>query len=116
MRKVTLTKMFHIKFEFHYRTFYVLLNAFIFVLVYFGFTLRLLERTYTSDTVAALNYEYIGNARWLVIETMTSVGYGDAYPSTHLGRVWACALGVGGSLFLSLCVWMGRKKSQFTKS
>ena len=37
------------------------------------------------------------NAMWLTIITMTTVGYGDFYPQTHLGRfvgVVACLIGM----------------------
>jgi hypothetical protein len=41
---------------------------------------------------------------WLIIITMTTVGFGEGYPSTHLGRfigVMACIIGM---LLISLMV------------
>lgn len=41
---------------------------------------------------------------WLIIITMTTVGFGEGYPSTHLGRfigVIACIIGM---LLVSLMV------------
>ena len=44
------------------------------------------------------------NAFWLVFVTMTSVGYGDYYPNTHLGRVTAAVCVLLFTLFISLFI------------
>jgi len=41
---------------------------------------------------------------WVIIITMTTVGYGDGYPSTHLGRLIAAVACLIGMLFVSLVV------------
>jgi Ion channel len=44
------------------------------------------------------------NAFWLMIVTMTTTGYGDAYPVTHPGRMVAFLGCIAGTLLLSLMV------------
>ncbi len=51
---------------------------------------------------------------WLIITTMTTVGFGEGYPSTHLGRfigVIACIIGM---LLVSLMVVSLTLSSEFT--
>jgi Ion channel len=52
-----------------------------------GYAVRNLERPYNSDTKSSLDFDYLTNGYWLAIVTMCTVGYGDGYPSTHLGRL-----------------------------
>ncbi|WP_430646051.1 potassium channel family protein [Agromyces sp. GXS1127] len=37
-----------------------------------------------------------GDALWWAVVTLTTVGYGDTYPVTTLGRIWAVFLMIGG--------------------
>jgi len=60
--------------------------------VFFGAMVVIFERPY-PDTVI----DNMENGMWLIIVTMTTVGYGDMFPQTHLGRVlatMACIVGV----------------------
>jgi Ion channel len=62
-------------------------------------------RTFELGRVDRCNrFFYLSNAFWLVVQTVTLVGYGDVVPSTHFGRlisVFACLTGV---LVLALLV------------
>jgi len=68
--------------------------------VIFGLAIRNFERPmyYQSEGQDGFrDYSYIWNGMWLIAVTMTTVGYGDYYPRTHLGRfvaVLACFWGV----------------------
>ena len=69
----------------------------------FGFALRTFERPYTSAT-RRFNFDYLWNSFWCVIVTMTTIGYGDIYPQTHLGRLVIIVSCIWGVFILSLFV------------
>jgi UDP-N-acetylmuramyl pentapeptide phosphotransferase/UDP-N-acetylglucosamine-1-phosphate transferase len=48
--------------------------------------------------------ESFSNAIWLTIITMTTVGYGDFYPRTHIGRTITVFLIIWGIFIVSLMV------------
>jgi voltage-gated potassium channel len=48
------------------------------------------------------NITSFGDAIWWAITTMTTVGYGDRYPATGVGRLAAVALMVGGIAVLGV--------------
>jgi potassium intermediate/small conductance calcium-activated channel subfamily N protein 2 len=67
-----------------------------------GFCLRIFERPlyiYTN-----LDFSYYGNAIWCVILTMTTVGYGDYYPSSLPGRIIGLVICIWGVLMVSIMV------------
>jgi voltage-gated potassium channel len=49
-----------------------------------GFAIRVFERTQEADSDDFSTYN---NSIWLVILTLTTVGYGDSDPSTNIGRI-----------------------------
>ena len=55
----------------------------------------------TSDTSSCNNYQ---NALWLVIITTTTVGYGDYYPQTPIGRFIVLFIAIWGTLIVSIMV------------
>jgi voltage-gated potassium channel len=55
-------------------TFYILINAAV---------MRMLEPKTFENTFHAV---------WWILTTMTTVGYGDVYPTTQLGRIWAMVI------------------------
>ena len=55
------------------------------------------------------------NGMWNTVIAMSTVGYGDIYPKTHLGRfciVWAC---LAGQFFISLMVMAFTNTSQLSE-
>jgi hypothetical protein len=86
-------------------------------IVLFGFATRIFERPYSNDNADAadLNFDYVWNSMWLIVLTMTTVGYGDFFPRTHMGRfvvVLACFWGV---FLVSMMVVTLTVSSEFTK-
>jgi hypothetical protein len=51
---------------------------------------------------------------WCIIITMTTVGFGDFYPSTHLGRVIGVLACFWGTFLVSLMVVSLTLSSEFT--
>jgi potassium intermediate/small conductance calcium-activated channel subfamily N protein 2 len=67
--------------------------------VYFGFFVRVFERVYPESP-----FDHVYNGGWLIILTMTTIGYGEIYPATHLGRLTAIVACIIGVFLLSLFV------------
>lgn len=68
----------------------------------FGFTLRIFERP--LSTASGQNFNAISNSFWLTLITMTTVGYGDFFPKSNIGRLVGIIIAFWGVLFVSLFV------------
>jgi voltage-gated potassium channel len=55
-----------------------------------------------EENAAKSNIHNIGDALWWAVVTVTTVGYGDYYPVTFVGRVVAVGLMVGGIAVLGV--------------
>ncbi|OMJ88617.1 hypothetical protein SteCoe_9397 [Stentor coeruleus] len=53
---------------------------------------------------SSLDYSYLWNSMWLVMLTMTTVGYGEFYPKTHIGRFILVIATVWGIFIVSLMI------------
>jgi hypothetical protein len=87
-------------------------------LILLGFTLRTFEYGIVCKDCVSIksgnDLSYLANCFWLIVTTMTTVGYGDYYPRSHLGRfvgVIACIIGM---FLLSLIVVSLSVISDFT--
>jgi hypothetical protein len=80
-----------------------------------GFIVRSLERPFESNHKSKLDFDYLTNGWWLAIVTMTTVGYGDGYPSTHLGRLIMIVTAVLSLVMISLYVVALTLGTMFTK-
>ena len=72
----------------------------------FAFLIYLAERQALVDPVqssssAVTNYQ---NALWLIFITTTTVGYGDYYPQTPIGRFIILFVAIWGTLIVSIMV------------
>lgn len=94
-KKFKPTCCFFLKYEMKKRPICITLLLFIASTLFFGAALRISEMTFVSDTASGLDFSNFFNVIWVAAITMTTVGYGDGYPSTHYGRfisVMACCL------------------------
>ena len=71
------------------------LILFVFILSYCTYCLRIFERV--LDDASGKNFSSMWNSLWCVFITMTTVGYGDYFPSSFLGRtigIVSCTCGI----------------------
>jgi hypothetical protein len=103
---------FGFKCLFNTRPLFFLVVIFITMLFVFGEMVRLSEEDVPSSTLGIF-----GNSLWCVMITMGTVGYGDYYPQTYLGRVilfFAAITGiiVASLLILTLSTYLSMKMSE----
>lgn len=78
-------------------------TIFLFLLIFwFGEAVRICENPLTR-VVTDMQFNYI-NSMWTVVLTMTTVGYGDIYPRTTLGRLVIFFCSIFGVIVISLIV------------
>jgi hypothetical protein len=105
------------------RPYTMLCMSFLIVSIQLALAVRLFERPFYDDPkVENINsidgnyqdYSLYNNSWWLIVVTMTTVGYGDYFPRTHLGRfiiILACFCGV---FLVSLTIVSLTKTSDFS--
>ncbi|CAI2379628.1 unnamed protein product [Moneuplotes crassus] len=113
-----------IKSLFKRRPYLMLTTYFILSSCCLAFAVRMFERPFyddpkvsniESDDPSYQDYSLFNNAWWLIVVTMTTVGYGDYYPRTHLGRfvvILSCFCGV---FMVSMSVVTLTSASEFTR-
>lgn len=92
------------------RPFLSILINFVCSMLTFGFAVRTFERGFYEDREYSMispsdksyqNYNYVWNSFWLLVVTMSSVGYGDFYPITHFGRLVVVIASFWGMVIVS---------------
>jgi hypothetical protein len=82
-----------------------------------GVAARQYERPYAdSNQNISQDYNYIWNCMWMIVLAMTTVGYGDFYPRTHMGRCFVVIAVMCGVFLISLIVVTMTISSQFTST
>jgi len=90
-----------------------LIFIFLFNCICLGLSIRTFERYYweNKDEII-MDWDYIINCMWYVFVSMTTVGYGDMYACTQIGRVLALIACFIGNYFVSMMmVFMTQKSS-----
>ena len=99
---------FLIKCEFNRRPYIVVITSFLIVTILLGFLVRAYESTYYRETPNGIiindYFKLFFNCFWFMVVTMMTVGYGDGYPLSHLGRIIAFIGCVLGTMIVSLMV------------
>jgi len=76
---------FAIKAEVKFRPYHMVCVLVIFSTAVLGFGLRNTEIVFLH--VSRLDWYPVWNGIWCIMMSMTTVGYGDYYPTTNIGRV-----------------------------
>lgn len=69
----------------------------------FAVFLRVFERPYTD--ISLLDFQSYLNAVWCCAVTMSTIGYGDVFPSTNLGRAIAVLCSMWGVVTFSMILY-----------
>jgi len=72
-------------------------------IIYFAYIVRIFERPYWQQS-GLLNFSDVGESIWLVVISMTTVGYGNMYPVTTPGRSIMLIAIVYGAFLLALLI------------
>lgn len=96
------TFMFSIKSLMKKKPYSVLLTSLICSVALFGFLLRIFERPLSE--ASGQDFNSINNAFWVTLITMTTVGYGDFFPKSNIGRLIGILIAFWGVAFVSLFV------------
>lgn len=76
----------------------------------FAYLIYLAERPLANQNSCLLNLSAVSaatkypNALWLILITTTTVGYGDYFPQTPLGRIIIVFVAIWGTLIVSIMV------------
>ena len=75
------------------------------ITIFVAFILMILSSTlmfYVENEVQPEKFENIGQAMWWSVATLTTVGYGDIYPITGLGKILSSIIALVGIGFVAL--------------
>jgi potassium intermediate/small conductance calcium-activated channel subfamily N protein 2 len=78
----------------------------VFSILIFGYGLRNIELAFMQKATIKnfQDWRYILNGFWCIFMTILTVGYGDLYPQTHLGRAICVVACLWGTFLISLMV------------
>ena len=68
-----------------------------------SYNLKILSQPLPNTSIS-YNFNNFGNCFWYVLVTMTTVGYGDIYPETTLGRIVGCTIAISGNILVALII------------
>lgn len=75
--------------------------------ILFGIFMRVFERPYSD--LSGMNFDSLENSIWTCAITMSTVGYGELYPSTVFGRIVGVVCAMWGSFMFSMLVFTFKK-------
>lgn len=99
-------KDFEIKMFLTNNTFLTLIVGFFLTAFFFGYAIRAFERPINAKIPlknrSYQNYGDFWSGMWLTFIAMTTVGYGDLYPKTHIGRALCMMANIIGITLISM--------------
>jgi hypothetical protein len=97
---------FAVKAELKERPYTVVSFLLVISFIIFGYGLRNIELAFMQKAPikSFQDWRYIWNGFWCIVMTVLTVGYGDYYPQTHVGRLIAVVACLWGTFLISLMV------------
>ena len=75
-----------------------------------SYMLKILSQPISNDE-DIIKFHNFGDCFWYVLVTMTTVGYGDIFPTTTLGRIVGCIVAILGNVVVALIVSFFQEKT-----
>jgi hypothetical protein len=95
---------FAIKAELKERPYTVVGVLMVMSIVIFGYGLRNFEVAFLYNIESYMDWTFVWNGFWCIIITILTVGYGDFYPRTFMGKMIAVVSCLWGTFLISLMV------------
>jgi hypothetical protein len=103
-----LNRMFAIKCLLKIYPFYFITISFLPIVLMSSHLLKVYESPVflidTNSQQLLIDFRNFGNCVWCVLITMASVGYGDYYPKTLIGRIISISSAINGTVFVSILI------------
>ena len=97
-----LTRSFAIKCIVQENPFFFLISFSCLSILMLSFMLKVVEGPAYTDERPSNDFRSIENCLWNILVTMTTVGYGDMFPITNLGRIINIFASIVGAFFVAL--------------
>jgi len=103
---ITMDYLFVIKAEFQEKPFLFVSVLLIESIIIFGYSVRSIEMffMYGTEIEKVQDWRFIWNGFWCIIITMSTVGFGDFYPISLLGRFIVIISSIWGNFLISMMV------------
>ena len=73
-------------------------------IIIFGVAVRNFEYPLYEEAPSSVNFQSYQNSFWCMVLTMTTVGYGDIFPITHIGRLTTILACIWGMFIMSTII------------
>ena len=102
--KTPMDFMFSLKVQFRENPFTLVILSMLISFFVFGYAVRSIEMFFMPQSPDPLDWRFFWNGIWCIIITMSTVGFGDFYPQSLIGRIITIFSSFLGTFLISLMV------------